>query len=92
MGIPWYEANTYGRILEIMVDACFLPHTYQMWLRGATDIMARAKINGDCPVRVWIDPRSFEAWCRANDYTTDAEARVEFAHVKAQAWAQETDT
>jgi len=84
-GIPWYDASTYGRILEIMEDASLLPNTYQMWLRGATDVVAHAELNGNVCVRVRIDPTGFEAWCESQGFRTDAEGRLEFAYEVAHA-------
>lgn len=84
-GIPWYDASTYGRILEIMEDASLLPNSYPMWLRGATDVMEHAARNGDICVKVRIDPSGFEAWCESQGYRTDAEARLEFAYEVAHA-------
>jgi len=88
-GIPWYDASTYGRILEIMDDACLLPNSYQMWLRGATDGLAHAAENGDHRVKVRIDPNRFQAWCEAQGYATDAEARIEFVDAEAHAFFAE---
>jgi hypothetical protein len=89
-GIPWYEANTYDRILEVMEDACLLPDTYEKWLRGASDVLAHAEQNGDHPVKVTIDPDGFQEWCVAQGFGADSEARLEFAYLAAQAQAAET--
>ncbi|HSY08181.1 MAG TPA: hypothetical protein VK820_06565 [Steroidobacteraceae bacterium] len=86
-GIPWYDASTYGRILEIMEDACLLPDTYENWLRGARDVVAHAEQNGDHPVKVRIDPNRFQDWCLAQGFAADSEARLEFAYLAAQAQA-----
>jgi hypothetical protein len=90
-GIPWYDASTYGRILEVMEDACLLPDTYEKWLCGAWDVWAHAQQNGDHPVKVHIDPNGFQEWCTAQGFAADSEARLEFAYLAAQAQAAETE-
>jgi len=90
-GIPWYDASSYGRILEIMEDACLLPNTYEKWLCGASDVLAHARQNGDHPVKVHIEPNGFQEWCTAQGFAADSEARLEFAYLAAQAQAAETE-
>jgi hypothetical protein len=91
-GIPWYDPSTYGRILEVMEDACLLPDTYEKWLCGASNVWAHAQQNGDHPVKVHIDPNGFQEWCMAEGFAADSEARLEFAYLAAQARAAETES
>src|ERR1700692_3699663 len=60
-GIPWYDRGTYGQILRIMDAGYLLPDTYEKWLRGATEIVARVYQKGDLPLRVRIEPGQFQA-------------------------------
>jgi hypothetical protein len=83
-GVPWYDASTYGRILEIMEDACLLPDTYEKWHRGATDLVARAQQKGELAVKIRIDPSHFQTWCQVQGYAADVQARMEFAQWAAQ--------
>jgi hypothetical protein len=90
-GIPWYDRDTYGRILEIMEDAYLLPDTYEKWLRGATEIVARVYQRGDLPLRVRIEPVQFQAWCCAQGCVADVEARMEFVQAAAQEQCVQSD-
>lgn len=90
-GIPWYDPSTYGRVLEIMEDAHLLPDTYEKWLRGATQIVARVYQKGDLPLRVRIDPVEFQQWCQAQGCAADVEARMEFVQAAAQEQGVQSD-
>jgi ribosomal protein S10 len=67
IGIPWYERETYRRILQIMEDATVLPATYEKWRYAADKFVRTAERSGAVVVRAIIDPDEFVGWCRYRD-------------------------
>src|SRR5437764_1121087 len=79
IGIPWCREEDYGAFVAIFEDAKDLPTTWDDF----ADLMKRAEqdweAKGRNVQRVYIDPRTFPAWCKNKGYRVDAKARVRFA-------------
>ncbi|MCG6203672.1 hypothetical protein LPW26_03400 [Rhodopseudomonas sp. HC1] len=83
MGIPWYERDSYDRILQVMQDAHVLPATFEDWQQLARKVERTGQSSGTIVVRAVINPDEFVAWCRGRRLNVDAEARMTFANEAA---------
>jgi hypothetical protein len=82
---PWFDRESYPRILEIMVDHDLLPQSYDRWLKQAYRVLEKARRDGKKPIRAHIDPDRFLAWCNDNGWLPDSVARLAYAvHVAQQ--------
>lgn len=76
---PWFDRESYPRILEIMADPDLLPPSYDRWLKQAQRVLEKARRSGQRPIRAHIDPDRFLAWCTDNGLQPDSLARLAFA-------------
>jgi hypothetical protein len=83
VGMCWYLAQDYPRILEIMEDAKKLHKTHDQWLKAAELGERELKRKGHIVVRALIDPEAFTVWCRENGLNRDSNARSTFASCEA---------
>jgi len=79
MPFPWFDRDSYPRILEVMLDHDLLPTTYDLWLGHAQVVLEKARREGQKPIRAHIDPDRFLAWCENNDWPPDGMARLAYA-------------
>lgn len=79
VGMPWYSAENYGRILDVMEDAAKLPATFEDWLKAAELGFRRLTGEGHVVVRAEIDADEFVGWCRSKGLNVDSHARNQFA-------------
>ena len=77
--LPWFDRESYPRILEVMADHDLLPASYDRWLRQAERVLEKARRDGQRPIRAHIDPDKFLAWCEDNDWIPDSMARLTYA-------------
>lgn len=80
VGMPWYRRADYEKLLSIFSDNHVLPETFEKWLQKAEDGFDDFTRQGLIVEKVYIDPDTFPAWCRARGLNIDAKARVEFAN------------
>jgi hypothetical protein len=84
MGLVWYRREDYPRILEIMMDAEKLPHTFDQWEKSITEYARKTEAKGKVViVRAVIDPDSFLEWCKGKGMLPNAQARIAFANEAA---------
>ena len=81
VGVPWFTAETWERLLEVSADADLMPGTYAEWKVLATRHFADHAASGAPLQRVLIDPDKLAAWCGANNLPVDARGRSAFAAV-----------
>lgn len=79
-GVAWYRQEDYAKIKKIMVDHRKLPDTYKKWLKSAEQTVNQIGGHGHIVEKVYIDPDTFPAWCRARGLDIDADARMRFAN------------
>jgi hypothetical protein len=79
VGVPWYTADSYRAILEVMDDAGLFPDSYAAWHRGAEECVRSLRLAGRIPVPVRIEPQEFLRWCAEENVRSDAEARMDYA-------------
>ena len=79
LGVTWYRRREDFDSLKAMAkDSEVLPDTYEKWLKGAEEVFGQMTIRGFTVVKVYLDPEAFPAWCLANGYQMDAEARARY--------------
>ncbi len=76
---PWFDRESYPRILDVMVDHDLLPQSYERWLKQAQRVLEKARREGERPIRAHIDPDRFLAWCTDNGMEPDSMARLAYA-------------
>lgn len=80
---PWFDRESYPRVLAVMQDHDLMPPTYERWLRQARRVLEKARREGQNPIRAHINPEEFIMWCEANDWPADSVARLTFARLVA---------
>jgi hypothetical protein len=78
LGMAWYHREDYKKLLKIFTDSHLLPNTYDKWHRFAEEGVDRLSSDGFTVEKVYIEPKTFPAWCRANGLDIDAKARLAF--------------
>jgi hypothetical protein len=76
---PWFDRESYPRILEVMVDHDLLPPSYDRWLKQAQRVLEKARRDGLKPIRAHVDPDRFLTWCAEDGWTPDGTARLAYA-------------
>jgi len=86
IGLPWYEASTFGQCMALMADRQRLFQSYETWLQAALITERNCKAEGKTVVRAIIEPEAFKAWCAHHRPGLDinAEARIQFASMVAK--------
>lgn len=80
VGIPWYQREQWDRLKHTLQDADVLPHSYDDWFEQAQGQLESLEAEGMLPVKAYIDPDTFPAFCCARGLKIDAAARNEFAN------------
>jgi hypothetical protein len=79
VGIAWYKKEDYETLLSQFTDSDKLGSTYEEWLQDAERLLDQLRRNGHAFQKVYIDPKTFPAWCAARGLDIDSKARMEFA-------------
>jgi hypothetical protein len=79
IGIPWFEAESYGPGRAAMSDGGAMPASYAQWRRDAEALIAEVEEAGHHALKVPIEAKDFVLWCKARNLAPDAKARVRFA-------------
>lgn len=74
-----FAPEHYEQILAMMCDCALLPSRYAAWRRGFEEHIVELHRRAVTPVVVEVDPDAFWAWCMAEDWPCDAQARMEYA-------------
>jgi hypothetical protein len=82
VGIAWYREEVYERIMELMADGASFPKTHASWRHKAVRMERELKRQGLKPVRVEVDPGSFQQWCARRGAAPDSEARNQFVEME----------
>ena len=83
IGIPWFQPENYAACCAVMADRAGLPSNYADWLYHAKDLEAEIEAAGHRSLRVPLEPKDFQLWCRGRNLLPDAKARVRFANFEA---------
>jgi hypothetical protein len=79
IGIPWFEAGSYGPARAAMSDGAQMPADYAQWRADAEALAAEVEEAGHRALKVPIEAKDFVPWCKARNLAPDAKARVRFA-------------
>lgn len=52
---------------------------YDTWLENVNEFEQQIRSQGQLPVRVYVEPQEFVAWCRARGRNIDSTTRGEYA-------------
>ncbi len=81
----WYKEEDYQNLLGIFDDAQLLPKTFEDWQQRAEEKKDEVQAAGNKVIKVFIDPKTFPAWCKEKKFKMDANARSQLAIEVAQA-------
>lgn len=85
IALPWYEAEDYPRILQVMEDADTLPRTHAEFVKAVQTGESRLKAQGVVEVvRAVIKPDEFLTYCRMRNLKVDSKARMQFGNEVAR--------
>jgi hypothetical protein len=87
IGMPWYRAEDYARLREMMADPHAMAGGVEAWQASAVNNEQVARNAGLSVVRVLIEPDVFASWCSARNLPLDGSARMRFASEMAQGGA-----
>ncbi len=90
IGIPWYRADDYPRVLAIMKDAHLLLRTHREWQQKAERVERQHQAMGGIVYRAVIDPDQFPGCCAVRGLDVDAQARKRYASEFAMLQVKET--
>jgi len=76
VGLAWFDATQYQRLLEVAADREKLHDTYEAWLKGAEALVKRLPIK---PVLISVQIDALLAWCREREMPLDSAARSKYA-------------
>jgi hypothetical protein len=80
----WYKERDWDMLMELFPDSHLLPPSYNDWKRRAEEMKTQVETDGDVVIKVYIDPETFPAWCKAQGKDMNSEARAELAIQVAQ--------
>ncbi|HEY4372455.1 MAG TPA: hypothetical protein VGN52_11075 [Burkholderiales bacterium] len=81
MAMPWYTAEDYGEVRELMADRQNMPRTFEAWERAALQVEEETVRLGASVVRAVIEPWPFKAWCKMTGMELNAWARTTYAQM-----------
>jgi hypothetical protein len=84
IGMPWYRAEDYARLREVVSDPHTMASAFDAWHASALNNEQVAKDAGLTVIRVVVDPAHFAAWCNERHLACDGSARMRFASEFAQ--------
>jgi len=80
VGLTWYRREEdFVRLKAMSKDSEEFPDTYDEWLEDAKNVLGTLKLQGLNVVKVYLDPETFSAWCKAKGYEMDGVARSRYA-------------
>ena len=78
VGVYWIDEGDYLAALAIFADGHKMPRTWKEWLKMAEEMERGLKAYGHVVMRVRIEPKSYLAWCTANNASPGSEGRKKF--------------
>lgn len=78
IGLPWFRKEDFAALRRIFVDGGNMHDTWEEWLESSEKLEAAIKAQRGTVERVYIDPATFPAWCKANGASADSKGRQTF--------------
>ena len=79
VGVPWFTAESWPRLLAIASDRRRLPHTFAEFEHRASATFEAMRAQGSPVEKVLIDIDQLVAYCEAAGRSVNAFTRAEFA-------------
>jgi hypothetical protein len=67
----WIQREDYDAFKRLSLNDPDLPHTYDEWLKVATEQIAKSEAGGLVVDRIVVDPQQFAAFCKAGGIETN---------------------
>lgn len=84
LGIPFYSEAEWHQARAVMVDGHTFHATYAEFTAKVEQVQAQLARQGTPTIRVYLRMAEFLPWCRANGRQIDANARADYAAIKAR--------
>jgi len=78
IGMEWFEEDDYPALLEIFEDRDKMHRTWAAWLKSTDEMEQRLSARGQLVERVYINPKTFPAWCAKAGVGVNREGRHKF--------------
>ena len=79
VGIVWYRAEDYDRLMAMFPDRDDLPGTFADWQVEVRKLCDTLLLDGIGIVKAYIDPVECPKWCAAHGMKMGEDARSQFA-------------
>jgi hypothetical protein len=79
VGLPWYHLEAYDAARALMEDGGSMPETFDQWQAAQIPMETEAQARGTAVMRVYIEAKTFRAWCEAHDTKPNAAGRLAYA-------------
>jgi hypothetical protein len=84
MVIAWFGSpECWEAVRGVSVDADEFHDSYAEWLSWAEEVVRSAEAEGNLVSKAQVDSQELLSWCESEDRPVDAEARSEYAGLKA---------
>ncbi len=77
--VAWYRRDQWERLRDVVADPEMLEDSYDAWVSFASRRMSELRREGVEPVRLFVEVKALEHWCRANGRDVDGAARAAYA-------------
>jgi hypothetical protein len=78
IGIAWYRASDWNRLLEMSEDRDELESSHAEWVEQANRTMKKLARDGTSVRRVVINLDELAAWCAKHNVPVNGESRADF--------------
>ena len=82
VGVAWYTADQWARLLEVSADRDLLEDSHAEWERSALRALKELERVGMRPKKVALDLDELLNWCLIRNLPLDGEARSTFVAEK----------
>jgi hypothetical protein len=83
IAIPFFTEAQWMKARTVMEDGATFHDSYTEFVQRVQQAEMQLRREGKATIRVYIEPRLFADWCRANGCKVNAESRSHFAAWKA---------
>jgi hypothetical protein len=89
LGLAWYQADEWSKLLEASADRDELEETHAEWLRDAEATYRKMVVGGLGVKKVRVRVDELIEWCREEGRPVDSESRAAYAAFKLEQSRQE---
>lgn len=81
-GVCWYTESQWARLKETASDPERFEATFGEWNAMAEQALRQMRNSAILPIKVFIEPDEFFAWCKKTSNKNDASARAQYVSVQ----------